>query len=99
MAHEPERLRERQEYVVAVCLCRTCPTYPAGGDDHIAYCFPPLGRSKRKLEERECRCPQCPVYREMGYTHLFFCARGPEHEQKGKVDSVKGGASGPHQDL
>ena len=57
----------------AKCICRSCPTYPRGGDP-VLYCA--RGRSKKDVTRVSCSCPGCPVWHENDLSGLYYCDGG-----------------------
>ncbi len=84
MTLSAEELKNREEMVNSMCICRACPTYVALGkeDDFVGYCFPGHGRSKNITAENGCICGTCPVYGMYQYLTQYYCTRGTEQEQK-----------------
>lgn len=80
MEIDPEKMKEMEENVKTMCICRSCPTYVAGADP-IGYCFPTIGKNEKIEKEDQCICPGCPVFEEQSLTKTFFCTRGSEKEQ------------------
>jgi hypothetical protein len=78
----PEEMKEMEEKVIGMCLCRSCPTYVPGADP-IGYCFPTIGKNIRITEEDQCICPSCPAFAQLSLTKTFFCTRGSEKVQTG----------------
>ena len=78
----PEEMKEMEQKVIGMCICRSCPTYVQEADP-IGYCFPTIGKNVRITEEDQCICPACPVFAQQSLTKIFFCTRGSEKEQKG----------------
>ena len=79
-----EEMKEMEQKVIGMCVCRSCPTYIQGAEP-IGYCFPTIGKNERIITEDQCICPGCPVFAEMSLTKIFFCTRGSEKEQKGGI--------------
>jgi hypothetical protein len=84
MKMTPEQMKKRLKEFESMCICGNCPTYLGLGeeDDHIVYCFPTRGKSKKIKDEVSCICKSCPVYEEMNFATDFFCTRGTEEQQK-----------------
>ena len=55
------------------CICRSCPSYPRGGDP-ILYCA--MGKSEKQVTKVTCTCPGCPVWHENDLSGLYFCVNG-----------------------
>jgi hypothetical protein len=81
MGMSPEEMKKKEEKVISMCICRSCPTYVAGADP-IGYCFSTIGKNDKIKKEDQCICPGCPVYEEMSLTKMFYCTRGSEKDQK-----------------
>ena len=79
-----EEMKKREEKINTMCICRSCPTYQALGeeDDYIGYCFQNHGRSKKIVKETGCYCGTCPVYEMYRFMTNYYCTRGLETEQK-----------------
>jgi len=65
VSETPENLRK--------CICRSCASYPRGGDP-ILYCA--RGKSQREVTKVTCTCPGCPVWHENDLVGLYFCVDG-----------------------
>lgn len=83
MEMSPEELKQAEEKVKSVCICRSCPTFVEGAEP-IGYCFPTIGKNDLIQEEDQCICPGCPVFSDFNLTKTYFCTRGSEIEQKGE---------------
>lgn len=80
MEMDPEQMKQKEEEVKTICICRSCPTYVSGADP-VGYCFPTIGKNDKIENEDQCICPGCPVFSEISLTKTFFCTRGSEKEQ------------------
>jgi len=46
----PEEMKEMEQKVIGMCICRSCPTYVQGADP-IGYCFPTIGKNVKIIGE------------------------------------------------
>ena len=76
----PEQIKEKEDMVVSMCICKNCPTYKECGEKG-GFCFFSIGKSRCITEEKGCICPTCPVTKQMGLKNTFYCTRGSEKEQ------------------
>lgn len=85
---------KKEKAILAVCKCKSCPTFVPGDEEEGAYCFPPVGGSKAIKWEKDCICSTCPVYKEYDLEHTHYCTRCSELCQIEESESIGGDGGG-----
>lgn len=70
--------REEMDRVQELCLCPSCPAYPAADfGEKKAYCMRGDSAHKAQIEPSDCFCESCEIYKHSRlYGRNFYCLTG-----------------------
>ncbi|AKB24994.1 hypothetical protein MSMTP_1525 [Methanosarcina sp. MTP4] len=66
----PEELKKREEMVISMCICPSCPSWVECGEKG-GYCFETISKRGGISEENGCICLGFPVANKLRLDYMY----------------------------